>query len=353
MAFDPRSLNWAALAGLASGNTVGEQFGNANAIMAQQAQQAQTLQSENATRAWLAKQFPNQDFSQLSGQALGNAFNVGLQQYAQAQQPKKPNLMNIGNGYLYNADNGQYIQPPQGFNTQNQTTYGKQPIWFRDQTGALKLGVPGDDGTLKELNVPQGYEPLPGVSNVDLGTTNVTRNNKTGEIVTSSQKDIAGVKEQEKVGTELGAIKAALPSARLTAQNVSKQIKELKDDPGLSSAVGPIDSRLPTFSPATATAEARIRQLEGQAFLQAREMLRGGGQITDYEGQRAENAIARLSTAQSEADFKKALEDFDSAVQAGLAKLEAAASGQDYNPSQTPQQPGSNVQSLVDKYRTK
>lgn len=52
---------------------------------------------------------------------------------------------------------------------------------------------------------------------------------------------------------------------------------------------------------------ARARQLEGQAFLQAFESLKGAGQITEIEGQKATQAIGRLDTAQSADDYRTAL----------------------------------------------
>ena len=38
--------------------------------------------------------------------------------------------------------------------------------------------------------------------------------------------------------------------------------------------------------------------------------MKGGGQITEIEGQKGEAAIARLRTAQSEPEFLEALQDF-------------------------------------------
>lgn len=52
-------------------------------------------------------------------------------------------------------------------------------------------------------------------------------------------------------------------------------------------------------------------------------MLRNGGQITEVEGVKAENAMARLRAAQNETDYRSALQDFRDAVETGLAKLEA------------------------------
>jgi len=114
---------------------------------------------------------------------------------------------------------------------------------------------------------------------------------------------------------------------------VADEIKQIIEDPALEQALGPVESRLPTMREATARVESRIDKLAGQSFLQAREMLRGGGQITDFEGQRAEAAMARLNRAQSVADFKAALNEFNDAVAEGIRKLEAAAGGQDYDPS--------------------
>jgi hypothetical protein len=100
--------------------------------------------------------------------------------------------------------------------------------------------------------------------------------------------------------------------------------------------LGPMDSRLPNLSSDAARVQGKIDQLKGGAFLQARQMLKGGGAITDYEGQKAEAAFARMSTAQSVEDFNAALDEFNAAVQQGLAKLEAQAGG-----GVTPAQPQS------------
>lgn len=54
-------------------------------------------------------------------------------------------------------------------------------------------------------------------------------------------------------------------------------------------------------------------------------MLKGGGQITEIEGMKAEQAMARMDRAQSEAEFKQALTDFRDAVKAGMDKLRQRA----------------------------
>lgn len=69
-----------------------------------------------------------------------------------------------------------------------------------------------------------------------------------------------------------------------------------------------------------------LDQLGGQAFLQAFESLKGGGQITEVEGKKATDAMARLNRKQSDAEFKKSLEDLRSVVSTGLARAKGGSS---------------------------
>jgi hypothetical protein len=80
--------------------------------------------------------------------------------------------------------------------------------------------------------------------------------------------------------------------------------------PGLDAATGlqgAIDPR--NYIPGTDAKDFNVvmDQIKGKAFLQAFESLKGGGQITEVEGKKATDAIARLNTAQSTPEFKKAL----------------------------------------------
>lgn len=68
----------------------------------------------------------------------------------------------------------------------------------------------------------------------------------------------------------------------------------------------------------------KLGQLGSQAWFAARDMLKGGGQITDYESKKAEAAVARLSRTKSPADLKAALQELLDAIQAGEEKLRAA-----------------------------
>ena len=85
-------------------------------------------------------------------------------------------------------------------------------------------------------------------------------------------------------------------------------IEDLLASPALESAVG-WQSRFPTFPGSeVANYELKLKQLEGKNFLEAYESLKGGGQITEVEGQKATQAISDIALAQSDAQHRKSLE---------------------------------------------
>ena len=75
--------------------------------------------------------------------------------------------------------------------------------------------------------------------------------------------------------------------------------------------------------PGTAGADfdRKVDQLKGQVFLQAFNQLKGGGAITEIEGKKAEQAIARLDRAQSEQGFMDALKDLSDVITLGRQRV--------------------------------
>ena len=105
----------------------------------------------------------------------------------------------------------------------------------------------------------------------------------------------------------------------------------------------------------------KTNQLQSKAWLSARQMLKGGGAITDYESKKAEAAVARLSRAKGEAEFRSALTDLRDAITSGEAKLRAAGSGsQETAPAPAGSTPSlqqsvplsPDLQAILDKYST-
>lgn len=109
---------------------------------------------------------------------------------------------------------------------------------------------------------------------------------------------------------------------------------------------GTIDPR--NYIPGTDAADFRavLDQIGGTAFLQAFESLKGGGQITEVEGKKATDAIARLSRAQSDKEFEQSLRDLREVMVSGQKRLGEQAGGAQATPAGA-----SNIDALLEKYK--
>jgi len=123
------------------------------------------------------------------------------------------------------------------------------------------------------------------------------------------------------------ASKQALPKLRQNADLMLTTIRKLKNHPGLESITGKSSITNVVAIPGSDRANAlAVRdQLKGQVFLKAFNDLKGGGHITEIEGLKAENSLARLHTAQSLAEFNIALNELEIMVLTGLERAQAAA----------------------------
>lgn len=121
--------------------------------------------------------------------------------------------------------------------------------------------------------------------------------------------------------------------AREDARTAIRLASELESNEALPSAVGSFEGGLPSYLttaglPGGTTPQdvddfrAGVERLGGQAFMQAREALKGGGQITDYEGQRAEAALVNLNASQSAEAYQRELRNFQVAIARGMILLE-------------------------------
>lgn len=88
----------------------------------------------------------------------------------------------------------------------------------------------------------------------------------------------------------------------------------------------------------TASFEPLYKSIKGQAFLDAFQRLKGGGQITEVEGQKATEALLKLDKAQNEKDFIKYAREFQENLQRGmeLAKNKAGVSKEYRSPVNQP-----------------
>ena len=140
---------------------------------------------------------------------------------------------------------------------------------------------------------------------------------------TAGLSDEAAAKAAGKAGGE-AMVQAA--GAKEDVAYATQLIDDLLNDPALDKVVGPLQGALPNVSADAVRVQAKIDRLSGQAFIAARQMLKGGGQITDFESKRAEAAYSLLmNTRLSDEDYRAALIEFKDAVQAGYNRLMAQA----------------------------
>lgn len=224
--------------------------------------------------------------------------------------------------------------------------YGMQPIYGTDEKGDPVIMQLGKGGDMVRSKVPDGVKISTGIDKIDLGTRWALRDKRSGAIVGYEDKDIVGKESAEERGKVQGQAQAALPGVELTSQRTIQKIDDFMNSKGFNEVFGVLDQFRPNWTMSDAGRESlsRFKQLSGEAFLEGRTMLKGGGAITDFESAKAESAIARLERSLNEADAKAALNDFKDAVRAGAEKLRAQARGsaQPASPAQPSLPPQSN-----------
>jgi hypothetical protein len=160
------------------------------------------------------------------------------------------------------------------------------------------------------------------------------------------QTRIAEAKEYgQTLGKSRATAEASLPGAVATAEQTINLIDQMigkptiKDangkviqkgtapHPGFSSYVGATLTPGARFVEGSSTADFERYQLqvEGKAFLEAFEALRGGGAITEIEGAKGTQAIMRMNKAQSEREYMKAARELQDIVRKGVEKARAKA----------------------------
>jgi hypothetical protein len=162
------------------------------------------------------------------------------------------------------------------------------------------------------------------------------------------QATIAQAKEYgQALGKNRALAEAALPGAVQTADESIRLIDEMvgkapvrdksgkviekgtAPHPGFASYVGATvlpGQRFIEGSP-TASFEIRQKQIEGKAFLEAFNALKGGGSITEKEGEKGTAAIMRMNKASSEKEYVAAARELQDIMRKGVERAKTKAGG--------------------------
>jgi len=147
------------------------------------------------------------------------------------------------------------------------------------------------------------------------------------------QADPARQEQTRKLRTEADIIEEnrarAMQKTLDTASYMDDLLEKTKTHPGRQYATGK-SSILPKV-PGTAPADFQVLldQIGGQQFLQAFETLKGGGQITEVEGRKANEAMARMNPRQSEESFLQGVSEFQNIVRSAKERASTKIKPQD------------------------
>lgn len=139
----------------------------------------------------------------------------------------------------------------------------------------------------------------------------------------------------EKRQLEVDALKRSQDASVSATANQIAVIDKALRHPGRETATGLSGTLAPSnYVPGTDATDFRavLDQIGGSAFLQAFESLKGGGAISEVEGKKATDAIARLSRKQSDAEFERSLKDLRQVMTTGYKRL----SGKEYGGGEAP-----------------
>lgn len=141
-------------------------------------------------------------------------------------------------------------------------------------------------------------------------------------MLTKGTGDAAYARE---TGTQRGQAAVNLDGAIAKGQQALDLIDQISGDPALAGVTGMIQGRLPTISQGGTDLRVKIDQLQGKAFLEAFESLKGGGAITEMEGAKAQAAMARLDQSQSTEAYQAALSELKEIVRIGMDRARQKA----------------------------
>lgn len=338
---------WDNLANVASGWAAGRTFDESLGLGGYYAQQGiQARKLEDQASNWLqSKGFSADDAKTIAANKpalnaiLSNAYkaNDPLKQLQaqklgmeieQMQHPSAKNdLMTVGKN-LYNAKTGEWISNPSAQDEQ-QNEYGLNPQYGQDQNGNPVLLQIGKNGEAVQTKLPDGVTLSKAPLKVDAGTATVLIDPITRQPITTIAKDIVGQKSSEAQGKAQGEAIASAPASIERSKTLIDNIDALISNDGLEGVVGPIAQHIPPeiLGGKKRDALARIDQIKGGVFLNAYNLLRGGGAITEVEGQKAEQAFARLNRAQDPKDFRAALMDLKSIIKTGMERQQSLLGG--------------------------
>lgn len=137
------------------------------------------------------------------------------------------------------------------------------------------------------------------------------------------------ISKNKELGTGIGGASVGLQTAEDSYAYMTDVVSRLMNHPGMKGVVGIPSVAGLVHAPGTPEADFRAlqKQVEGGVFLRAFQDLKGGGHITEIEGEQAKESLARMATAQTEIGFKKAMNEYLAILDKGIKAHRKTAKG--------------------------
>lgn len=300
----PKATNWgeglARVTGAYAANQINDRVGQAETEGAQSAAASLAQLGSGASQEQIIAALSNPWLSGPQSQVASALLNSSIQQ----QDP------------LYQAQLAQALAGPEA----NPETYFGTGIPIDNGDGTISYGQFGNQGGFNIPELPDGASFLTPVSQLNTGTEFVDVDkfgNRTGGATSIDNFTPAQDAELGKViGGAAAQVILELPSTIATTDNMVNSIDGILNDPALDASTGWLSWMQSVPGTDQYRFGQRALQLQGQAFLQAFDSLKGAGQITEVEGAKATQAIGRLSTSQNPADYRQALSELKGIISA-------------------------------------
>jgi len=263
--------------------------------------------------------------------------------YPPGYQPGQPNTPVQQSAPTQVVPNAPVQNAPQGSLNQN-----AMPVSNRVVAAPMSYQAGNQPITATGNTVPVSAMNRPGMSPKDLSEANKAIYTKSEEQRQADLKALPGAIEQANMAIK--TIDQMIGDARLNDKGEvvyqkydpvsQKYVEGVKPHGGFENYVGATMFPGLRFIEGTETAsfDPLYQSIKGQAFLDAFQRLKGGGQITEIEGQKATDALLKLNKAQTEKDFIKYAREFQENLQRGmeLAKNKAGVSKEYRSPVNQP-----------------
>jgi hypothetical protein len=255
-----------------------------------------------------------------------------------AQDPNHPDIATIDDRLEYLV----HIKRPSdidSFEYMDRLPEDKKPSWFANKRNPTTINQNDQTSVLDPSNptVPSAVFP-----------TNLKPADKLGYIGNRERVE----KQNQMMSERITEAQLGLPQAEDNYKYMADLLDTVYNHEGLEQVIGmPNIFTLGGRIPSTAGADFRpyLEQLKGKQFLEAFQSLKGGGQITEIEGNKAQAAIARMDSSQSEPAFRKALMEFKEVIFRAIVRQRTLARQGGEMPQRRATDPNSGGSSLTQK----